>query len=101
MVNKALIKQLVDDCEGDLSADKVSEHLYNELKLIEEIKIGIKVANVALNDENKRHEIKKKELNSDIKEFQKKCKHWDKTYHPDASGNNDSCYECMICGEYF
>lgn len=27
------------------------------------------------------------------------CDHVDVEYHPDASGNNDSRYECKICGK--
>ena len=26
------------------------------------------------------------------------CRHWDITFHPDASGGNDSCYICNDCG---
>jgi hypothetical protein len=31
-------------------------------------------------------------------EIQLKCKHKKETYIPDASGNNDSYYECQTCG---
>lgn len=99
MMSKAFIKQLVDECPGELSAEGVSEHLYSELKLVEEIKTGIKGYNAALNDENRRHEAKIKELDARVTELRKKCKHWERTYHPDPSGNSDSYYECQVCGK--
>lgn len=34
-----------------------------------------------------------------IREVRTLCDHSDKTYHPDASGNNDSHYECNTCGK--
>jgi len=32
-------------------------------------------------------------------EERKKCKHKETKFHPDASGNNDSYYECINCGK--
>jgi hypothetical protein len=39
-----------------------------------------------------------KELDENISEVRKLCSHSSTTYHPDPSGNNDSCYTCDICG---
>lgn len=101
MVSKTFIKHVIDSFKDDLTADKVSEQLYNELKLVEDIKQGIKVANAALSDEEKRHTAKVNELNAKIKDWQVGCRHWDRTYHPDPSGNNDSYQECNACGKMF
>lgn len=37
-------------------------------------------------------------LDSKEKDVQKFCTHPSTTYHPDASGNNDSMTTCDICG---
>lgn len=39
-----------------------------------------------------------KSLNNLIYSVQKICDHSETIYFPDASGNNDSCYGCLICG---
>lgn len=33
-----------------------------------------------------------------IRAVRTKCKHEETEYYPDPSGNNDSCYVCLICG---
>ena len=37
-------------------------------------------------------------LEKDFSEARSKCKHWATTFHPDASGNNDSFSTCDVCG---
>ncbi len=37
-------------------------------------------------------------LNMQEREIRDRCKHTKTTYHPDASGNNDSSNTCDICG---
>lgn len=44
------------------------------------------------------YKLKKDALRATLKEAQKRCKHSKTTYHPDASGNNDSYVECDNCG---
>ncbi len=39
-----------------------------------------------------------KEINGKIAAVRRSCKHTKTTYHPDASGNNDSWYTCDVCG---
>lgn len=34
----------------------------------------------------------------DVRALQSACSHLRTTYHPDASGNNDSWTECLECG---
>lgn len=35
----------------------------------------------------------------EIANLRKQCTHPKTTYHPDPSGNNDSCYRCDTCGK--
>lgn len=37
-------------------------------------------------------------VRKDTRYIRSLCKHEKTTYHPDPSGNNDSCYTCDICG---
>lgn len=40
----------------------------------------------------------KKELEKALSKARKGCEHSVTKYYPDASGNNDSWYECLCCG---
>lgn len=100
IMSKEFIKGLVDSCPGDfLSAESIAEHLYNELKLITEIKHLANNLKTALYNEHKEHEIKVNEIKAKISSVQDRCKHWSRVYHPDPSGNSDSYYECVECGK--
>lgn len=46
----------------------------------------------------KLHKQNLKEISKVKRALQNKCKHEETEYCPDASGNNDSCYICLICG---
>jgi ribosomal protein S27E len=97
MYSKEFIKTLVDSCPA-FTAEGISEHISSELKLIEEIRTALKCYKASLTDEHRRHELKRKELDEQFLKVRQKCKHWQTTFHPDPSGNNDSYYECTICG---
>lgn len=47
----------------------------------------------------KQFNASKESLRSEQRDIWKECDHPVKTYHPDPSGNNDSHYECCICGK--
>jgi hypothetical protein len=97
MISKELIKQIVDEYKGN----DIADHLHTQLKLVEEIQSGIRVVNKTLQDVQNNYEKTVKDLKTNIKNYQNKCKHWTRTYNPDPSGNNDSFYECNICGKEF
>jgi len=97
MISKELIKQIVDEYKGN----DIAEYLHAQLKLVEDIKSGIAATNKLMQTEQMNYDKKIKDLKATIKEWQKKCQHWTRTYHPDPSGNNDSFYECNICGKEF
>lgn len=97
MISKDMIKTIVDDYQGE----DIAEHLHSKLKLIEDIRAGIKLCGGLINSETAKYDLRIKELRVCIRDWQKKCEHWSKTYHPDPSGNNDSFYECNVCGKEF
>ncbi len=59
----------------------------------------IKALRQKINEENARHSKERKRLDSVLAELRKQCPHSETQYHPDPSGNNDSSYECHICGK--
>ena len=44
------------------------------------------------------YQQEKRRLKEQISLLRSLCNHEKTTYHPDASGNNDSCYTCDECG---
>lgn len=44
------------------------------------------------------HKVALKGLDEQLGAVRKKCPHLETQYYPDASGNNDSWYECKWCG---
>jgi hypothetical protein len=63
----------------------------NELTVIEKARQRIE----------RQHETTLKMLDEDLAAVRTKCPHLETTYHPDASGNNDSWSECDLCGKEF
>lgn len=53
-----------------------------------------------IREEIKIYEEKIQEIIQVLLESQKKCKHIKTQFYPDASGNNDSYYECINCGKH-
>ena len=97
MITKELIKQIVDEYKGfDLA-----EHLSTQLKLMEDIRKGIKIIHQDMDRENLRHEAAIRAYKEKLKAYREQCNHWTRTYYADPSGNNDSFYECDICGKEF
>lgn len=77
-----------------------AEYIYKNLKDIEHVVTSMKGLNKEVEAECKRHEVSVKEIKGKIAALQQYCHHWSRTYHPDPSGNNDSFYECDVCGKY-
>ena len=64
----------------------------------EEIYKIIALYHNAIEEVEKRKNELVKAINAKISAVRKTCKHDKLTYHPDPSGNNDSCQTCDICG---
>lgn len=99
IMSKEFYKGLLGTCKGDFNIDNVAEHLYNELKLMTEIKYLATNLKTALNNEYKEHTIKVNEIKSKMMSVEARCKHWGRIFHSDPSGNGDSHYECTECGK--
>lgn len=74
-----------------------------KFKIMEDL-TGPKIKELIVLHELMIEEIEQKS-SDEIRSFRKRishlrslCKHEQTTYHPDPSGNNDSCYTCDSCG---
>lgn len=76
----------------------LSKYIYDELRRIKSIRNSIDGYwdNIRKHQEESAKKIADEQIC--IKDLRKKCKHEVTKYHPDASGNNDSWTECLICG---
>lgn len=93
--DKKLIQQLVSEYTGD----DLAGYLAEQLSYISKTKSSIASINKKIDEARKQYEQKKLDLNQELRETQKKCRHLSRTYHGDPSGNNDSFYECDHCGK--
>jgi len=64
-------------------------------------KIVIEVAELEQIRDTEKQEFREKMLDIDkrLTDIRNKCPHPLTKYYPDASGNNDSTTECLICGK--
>lgn len=62
------------------------------------IKEKIEILNKQIAQARLEHDTIVGVLRAKINEIRKTCPHINTTYHPDPSGNNDSCYTCDECG---
>lgn len=93
MITKELINSIMAKAND-------ADSIYTELKKVESIRASIKSLSSEIEVEHKRHQEKKREIESELKKVRELCQHWTQTYHTDPSGNNDSYSECNICGKY-
>ena len=66
----------------------IDSEIVKELEDLDELALNLEIT--------LRNDIKK--INLRRRELQKLCSHSSVVYIPDASGNNDSCNCCSICG---
>ncbi len=55
--------------------------------------------NLCIKEENEYRNKSIKELESERKKIQLRCKHTSIEFHSDPSGGSDSSRECLICGK--
>ena len=86
-----LIKKYENDSAG----------LIDAIELYESIKSSVAQARDEMTRECQRHDEALRKLNAAISKARECCDHPSRKHHPDPSGNNDSFYECTICGAEF
>ena len=93
-MKKDLVLSILKNHLDKNKAEAASNAIVDGLGISDEIKRVYKL----IDEEETRHKAAMDTHLKKIKEIRKKCGHWSETYHPDPSGNNDSCYSCDICG---
>jgi hypothetical protein len=77
--------------------DQLAIRAFQELELAEKVYKKIRHLEQEKRNLLTQYEAGIKAINEELKNAQKDCKHWDQSFFPDASGNNDSEYQCDIC----
>lgn len=77
---------------------RLSEWLPAQVSAIEAIKTEVAEIRKQRAELADRHKKEQLVLANSYAAVKRKCQHQLTQYHPDASGNNDSWYECLICG---
>ncbi len=93
MINKEALNNIISEYQGD----DLAGHIVGVLEQIEKIRGHIIWTKKERRECERIHKAKLEEIDNALRTMQKECPHWSRTYHPDASGNNDSCYICDIC----
>jgi len=79
------------------------DHGMNSSQLVEALNHDVMIRQLRQIEEDKYEQLNKKfiedrkQIQERIKGIQRECQHYETTYYPDASGNNDSCYCCAAC----
>jgi hypothetical protein len=85
------------DADGGLE-QTVAEYIAERYDEVLSLQRDLKMLDRAEQEAIDAHEAKLREIYGRRQHIQCACTHPSTTYHPDASGNNDSHTECDICG---
>lgn len=102
MTDEKTLQKLITeyDAEDPGESRSLAKYLEDRLGEIHRIKSSVASVERRKREERNRHESEMKRLDEKLAGIQKECPHISTTYHPDASGNNDSSVECNHCGKY-
>ncbi len=95
----ALNKETLQMLQQAYKGDNLAGFLHDELEAAGEIRQLMSKAREDEHTEKTRHNLAMKEIGLDLRRIREACKHWQTTYYPDPSGNNDSSTTCDICGK--
>ena len=101
MIDEQTLQKLITeyDAEDPGESRSLAKYMEDRLGEIRSIKNSVASIEIQKSKENDRHEATMRSLDVDLARFRKNCPHISTTYHPDASGNNDSITECNHCGK--
>ena len=89
------IQRLIEEYEGEDLASYLAEQIVEKQATVERL-ANWKACRARMMEEQSEHRS-----NSDrwLRAIRADCKHHETIYHRDASGGNDSYYECRTCGQ--
>lgn len=94
----ALSKETMKMLSQSYKGDDLAGYLHDSLEAAGKIRAKLRSCREDEHTENTRHNLALKDIGLALKEVRNECLHWQTTYTPDASGNNDSSIDCDICG---
>lgn len=77
---------------------KLAPEAYDKIAAADKIAKAVEGVNREIEVEHSRHRKAVAALKQKLEEVHNTCTHSATKYRPDASGNNDSSTECLICG---
>jgi DNA repair exonuclease SbcCD ATPase subunit len=95
----ALNKETLGYLEKAYKGNDLAGFLHDSLQAAEAIRAAVSQNQEDEEAEIERHKLAKGEINRATAAIRKDCLHWQTTYYPDPSGNNDSSTCCDICGK--
>jgi hypothetical protein len=72
--------------------------LHKTMEQVRTIKAQVRSIDKDEETEKDRHKRALSDISAMRKKVRDECSHWETTYYPDPSGNNDSSTSCDICG---
>ena len=101
MTDEQTLQKLITeyDDENPSETRSLAKYLEDRLGEVRSIKSSVAAIKKRMLQERNKHEATMQSLNKDLAAIRNECPHISTTYHPDASGNNDSITECNHCGK--
>lgn len=95
-------KKLFATFEASFEADAedgqmLSEYIAERFEEVKDTQGRLNKLGQERKEEEDKHRLAIAKLDKEVRDVQASCTHPLTTYHPDASGNNDSHTECNIC----
>ena len=98
-MNQKTMQKLIENYVQKNGSDKLSDYISSILEEEKTLQLDIQCYCKNSNDEEKRHDVRLKQLRNTLYDIQLRCPHDSQTYHSDPSGGSDSSYECDLCGK--
>lgn len=95
----ALKKETIRDLVKAYKGDDLAGFLHDAFANISKTKAKIRELQKDEQTEAERHKLALSEISKLRRDVRNECLHYESTYTPDASGNNDSSIDCDICGK--
>lgn len=94
----AIIEQIINEWNLDNHNVTLAEYVAEELAKVTDTRQKVSFIERSKQDARGAMQRRHKELDAELSEIRRTCKHRNQEYYPDPSGNNDSSYICHDCG---
>ncbi len=95
MLTKETLQNLLSAYKGD----DLAGYLFDVQEQVKRTRYAVSSAKEEKEKERHKYESNLRAIDNKISILREGCLHFQTTYYPDPSGNNDSHTECDICGK--